>query len=234
MKSLSALVVMLTVSLIVFGCAPNAKETELGKFITTHVEKIRPLDKEANLAWWDAALSGQPEEYDRVRELTLEIRQVYSNPGEFAFLKDLKASGQIEDAVLARQLDVLHNAYLKNQIEPELLKKLVDLGTKIEKDFSTFRGTIEGEKVTNNEIKGILKAETDSAKRKQAWLASKQVGAAIANDIIRLVKLRNQAARKVGFDNFHTLTLAAGEQDVEELDKIFGELYELTLRQTER
>ena len=227
-QSLSTLVMMLTVSLIVFGCAPNAKETELGRFITRHVEKIKPIDKEANLAWWGAALSGQPEEYDRVRELTLEIRQVYSNPGEFAFLKDVKASGQVKDAVLARQLDVLHNAYLKNQIEPELLKKLVDLGTRIEKDFSTFRGTIEGKKVTNNEIKAILKTETDSAKRKQAWLASKQVGAAIADDIIRLVKLRNQAARKVGFDNFHTLTLTVGEQDVEELDKIFGELYELT------
>ena len=227
-QSLSTLFMMLTASLVVLGCAPDAKETELDRFITRHVEKIKPIDKEANLAWWGAALSGQPEDYDKVRELTLEIRQVYSNPGEFSFLEEVKASGQVKDAVLARQLDVLHNAYLENQIEPELLRQLVDLGTKIEKDFSTFRGTIEGKKVTNNEIKEILKAETDSAKRKQAWVSSKQVGAAVAGDIIRLVKLRNRAARKLGFDNFHTLSLATGEQDVEELDNIFGELYELT------
>ena len=50
----------------------------------------------------------------------------------------------------------------------------------------------------------------------------------MADDLIRLVKLRNQAARKLGFDNFHTMRLATGEQDVKELDKIFGELYELT------
>jgi len=43
-----------------------------------------------------------------------------------------------------------------------------------------------------------------------------------------LVKLRNQAARKLGFDNYHTLSLATSEQDVKELDKIFEELYELT------
>jgi len=43
-----------------------------------------------------------------------------------------------------------------------------------------------------------------------------------------LVKLRNQAARKLGFDNYHTLSLTTREQDVKELDRIFNELYELT------
>jgi len=160
--------------------------------------------------------------------LTLEILKIYSNPGGFAFLKDMKESGQIQNPLLARQLDILYNGFLKNQIEPELLKEMVDLGTKIEQNYTTFRGTIEGKEVTNNEIKEILKTETDSAKREQAWLASKQVGDAVADDLIRLVKLRNKAAQKLGFDNYHTLSLTTAEQDVKELDRIFNELYELT------
>jgi len=228
MKTLSTLVIMLTMSVILFGCTSNAKETELDEFITAHVEKIKPMSKEASLASWAAAISGKSEDYDKVSELTLKIRQVYSNPQEFAFLKDAKESGQITDAILARQLDVLYNNYLESQIAPELLKKIVDLGTKIEKNFSTFRGTIEGDKVTGNEIKEILKTQTDSGKRKQAWLASKQVSVEVADDIIQLVKLRNEAARKLGFDNYHTLSLAATEQDVKELDRIFDQLYELT------
>jgi peptidyl-dipeptidase A len=140
----------------------------------------------------------------------------------------MKEFGQVKNAILARQLDVLYNSHLENQIEPELLKEIVDLGTEIEKNFSTFRGTIQGEKVTLNEIKEILKTQTDSRKRRQAWLASKQVGAEVADDLIQLVKLRNQAARKLGFDNYHTLSLTTAEQDVKELDKIFNELYELT------
>ena len=200
----------------------------MDEFIAAHVEKIKPMSKEASLASWAAAISGKPEDYDKVSELTLKVRQVYSNPQEFAFLKDAKESGQVTDAVLARQLDVLYNNYLESQIAPELLKKIVDLGTKIEKNFSTFRGTIEGDKVTGNEIKEILKTQTDSGKRKQAWLASKQVGVEVADDIIRLVKLRNEAARKLGFDNYHTLSLATTEQDVKELDRIFDQLYELT------
>jgi len=219
---------MLAVSITVVGCAPNAKERELEGFITAHVVKIKPMERQTNLASWDAAISGKSEDYDRLSRLTLKIRQVYSDPQEFAFLKDMKESGQIKRAELARQLDVLYDAYLENQIEPQLLKRIVDLGTAIEKNFSTFRGTIEGKKVTDNEIKEILKIETDSARRKQAWLASKQVGAEVANDLILLVKLRNQAAQKLGFDNYHTLSLTTAEQDVKELDRIFDELYELT------
>ncbi len=198
------------------------------EFITTHVEKVKPMNKETNLAYWDAAISGKAEDYEKVSELTLKIRQVYSDPDDFAFIKELKESGQAKEPVLARQLDMLHNAYLGNQIDPELLKELVDLGMEIEKNFSTFRSAIDGEKVTDNKIKEILKDQTDSAKREQAWLASKQVGPAVADDIIRLVKLRNRAAQQLGFDNYHTLSLATAEQDVKELDRIFNELYELT------
>ena len=219
---------MLTISVALFGCANNAKETELDKFITAHIEKVKPMAKEVSLASWEAANSGKPEDYDKVSELTLNVRRVYSNPQDFAFLKDAKETGQVRNAVLARQLDVLYNSYLESQIEPQLLKKIVDLGTKIEKNFSTFRSTIDGKKVTDNEIKEILKTETDSGKRKQAWLAGKQVGAEVADDIIQLVKLRNEAAKKLGFDNYHTLSLATAEQDVKELDRIFEQLYELT------
>lgn len=229
MKTLLVLITMLTAGIFLVGCAPKArKQNELEGFISEHVEKIKPLAKEQSLAWWDAATTGKPDAYDRASKTTLEIRRIFSNPREFALLKDLKESGKARDTLSARQLDVLYRSYLGNQIEPELLKSIVDLSTEIEEKFSTFRGTIRGEKVTDNEIKEILKSQTNSEERKLAWLAGKQVGAAVAEDIIRLVKLRNQAAKNLGFENYHTMTLAIGEQDVDELDKIFAELYELT------
>ncbi len=221
-------VALLLTGALVCGCAQNEKEIELQAFVTSHVETVKPLQKDSAIAWWDAATTGKSEAYDRSSELTLQIRKIYSNAQEFEYLKDLKDSEQINDPLLARQVTVLYHGYLGNQLEPELLRQIVDLSTEIEKAFSTFRGTIDGEEVTDNRIKEILKDETNSSRRKKAWLASKQVGPAIADDLIRLVKLRNQAARKLGFDNFHTLRLATGEQDVRELDKIFAELYELT------
>jgi len=219
---------MLTAGIFLFGCAPRPTQDELEGFIKAHVEKIKPLHKERNLASWNAATSGKSEDYERASGLTLKIRRIYSNPREFAFLEDVRKSGKVSNPILARQSDLLYNRYLENQIESGLLKQIVDLSSEIERTFSTHRGKIEGQEVTGNEIREVLKTQTDSVKRKRAWLASKQVGAVVSKDVIRLAKLRNQAAHNLEFDNFHTLSLAAVEQDVKELDRIFDELYELT------
>jgi len=215
-------------TLAVTGCGYNAEEQQAVDFIKSHVEVVKPLLIESNIAYWEAANSGKAEDYDKVSALELEIRQIYSDHEEYALVKKLKESGKVKDRLLARQVAGLYNSYLENQIEPELLKTIVDLSNEIQKDFSIYRATIGGEKVTDNRIKEILKTEADSEKRKEAWLASKQVGGVVADDLIRLVKLRNEAARKVGFDNFHTLSLTTSEQKVEDLDRILGELEELT------
>ena len=120
-------------------------------------------------------MTGDPKAYDRSSEMQLQIRRVYSDPKDFAFLKEVQQSGQVKDPLLARQLTVLYNAYLANQIEPELLKQIVELGTQIEKNFSTFRGAIDGKKVTDNEIKEILK-RPDRFRPAGKGLAGEQAG----------------------------------------------------------
>jgi peptidyl-dipeptidase A len=224
------LIVLCSLGLASVGCGPQTKEPTLDQFIQNHVAKLKPLAIQSNLADWEAATSGRPEAYDKAGKLRLEIRQIYSNPTDYAYLKSVKGSGRVGGPLQARQLDVLINAYLENQVDPNLLKEIVELSTRIEEKFSTYRADLDGQKVTNNQIIEILKTEKDSAKREQAWLASKQVGQVVAPDLIRLVKLRNQAARKLGFANYHVLSLTVAEQDVNDLDAIFGDLYERTKR----
>jgi peptidyl-dipeptidase A len=60
------------------------------------------------------------------------------------------------------------------------------------------------------------------------WEASKGVGKAVESDLRELVKLRNEAATKLGFKNFHAMTLTLNEQDGAELVKLFDDLDELT------
>ena len=198
------------------------------QFIAEHVKTVKPKNIKARKVAWAAATSGNAEDYQRHSELTLEIRQIYSNPEDFAYLKNLMESETKMDRLTKRQIDILYNAYLTNQISPELTAQIVAKASDIKKNFSTFRGTIDGRQVTNNDILAVLKNETDSDKRKQAWLASKQVGVAVADDVIQLVKLRNQAAKQVGYDSYHTLRLEKSELDVAEIDRLFDELDKLT------
>ncbi len=193
-------------------------------FIDDYLDVVEPLQRKAALLYWDAATTGSDESFKNYSEIDLRVRQIHSDPDKFAELQALKQSGAVQDEVLARQLDVLYNEYLPNQIDTTLLRQIVEKSSAVEQKFSTFRGTIDGNPVTNNDIETILKNETDSSVRKKAWLASKQVGAAVAADVIELARLRNAGAQKLGFDNFHSLMLAATDQKAEELDNIFAEL----------
>jgi peptidyl-dipeptidase A len=203
-------------------------QAELQRFIDNHVNKVRPLAIQCNLAEWEAATTGSDQAYARAAELRLQIRQIYSDANEFAYLKQARNSAQIKDPLLARQLELLYNSYLENQIDPETLKQIVELSTAIEQRFSTYRPILDGQKVTDNQIKQILRTETDVQRRWLAWLASKQVGSQVAQDLIKLVKLRNRAAARLGFPNYHTMALAVAEQQVDQLDQLFAQLYEQT------
>jgi peptidyl-dipeptidase A len=226
-RLLSVWVGIVTLSLGV-GCAIATEREDCAQFVRSRVAKIEPLAAQANLAYWDAATTGKKEKFDEYAQLQLKIRQIYSDPNDFARLKTFKGSGSIADHRLARQVDKLYLAYLQNQIAPALLKQIVELEGKVQEAYNNYRGTIDGRPVTMSDIYTIMTTEKDIAKREAAWRASRQVGDAIAEDFLKLVRLRNQAARQLGFDNFHTMTVVAGEQNVAELDRIFGDLDRLT------
>ncbi|MBN1561761.1 M2 family metallopeptidase, partial [candidate division KSB1 bacterium] len=143
-------------------------------------------------------------------------------------LQLLRQAGAGTDPLLLRQIDILYHAYLPNQIDTTLLRQIVEKTSAVEQKFSTFRGEMNGKKMTNNEIGQILKKETNSTNRKSAWLAGKQVGALVAADVVELAQLRNAGAQKLGFANFHAMSIAVSEQNAEELDKIFADLEKLS------
>ena len=230
MKHPSIVILIVFIPVLLPGCVPHANEKRLAGFILDHISRIEPLTTKANLAYWDASTTGKSEDYEKLSRLQLKIRQIYSDPHDFAMLKEIRDSGVITDPTLARQLDKLYYAYLTNQIPSDLLRKLVDLDTKVQEKYNTFRGDIDGKKVTMSDIYTIMTAEKDVRTRQLAWRASKQVGDVIIADLIQLVKLRNQAAREVGFDNYHTMMIVTGEQNIKELDNIFKQLDRLTAK----
>jgi peptidyl-dipeptidase A len=62
----------------------------------------------------------------------------------------------------------------------------------------------------------------------QAWEGHKAIGSVVAQDIINLVKKRNEIAKQLGFNNYHEMSLKLSEQDPEDISKLFDELDNLT------
>jgi peptidyl-dipeptidase A len=230
-ESPSWFIVFLIISLLVSVCAnpEKAKMTqEFVQFLKDYEAKVVSLTKEQNLAYFTATVSGKDEDYKKSAELEIQLSKIHANKEDFAQLKKFKDSNFITDPLLKRQLDVLYNKYLGNQIDQKKLEEIINLQKEIEKKFSTFRAVVNGKQLTDNEIEETLKKSNDSNQLKAAWLASKDVGTAVAADVLRLVDMRNAAAKELGFPNFHVMQLQLGEQDPAEIETLFDELDNLT------
>lgn len=222
------LIFMLT--LISFSCQSSEEKMnqELKTFLTNFESKAVPAYKEYALAYFNATISGKTEDYDKSSDLQIKYNKIYSNKDDFTILKKIKGSNSIKDDLLNRQLDVLYRAYSKYQVDEKKLEAIIKLSTEIENRFSTFRAEVGGKKLTDNQIEETLKSSTDSKTLQAAWIASKKIGKVVAADILKLVKMRNETARELGYSNYHEMSLKLAEQDPKDIDMIFDDLYERT------
>lgn len=199
------------------------------KFLKAHEAKLRPLEVTAGIAWWNANVTGKDEDFKKKEDAQNQIDAALANPEVF---KELKAIHQdlkkIDDPILARAIDVLYLTYLEKQVDPALLKQIVAKSNAVEKAFNVFRAKVDGKELKDSEVRAVLKNSKNSDRRKEVWQANKEVGSVVAADLKELVKLRNQAARQLGYKNFHSLMLYLNEQNSDDLIKLFDELDNLT------
>ena len=232
MKTFNRIILLLALfSVIAFdGCKNNKSrmQKDLLAFIQKFDSVVQPLTKESSLAYWNASISGKDEDWKKSEDLNIELTKVFSNKEDFATLKKIKDSEAITDELLKRQLEVMYNAYLGNQVDTELLNSAIKMQTEVEKKYSNFRADVNGKKLSDNEVEDVLKTSTNSAELRQAWEGHKAIGPVVAEDIINLVKKRNEIAKQLGFNNYHEMSLKLSEQNPEEISSLFDELDNLT------
>ncbi len=208
--------------------AEGSVDQQLATYLEAQVALLQPMDKAANLAWYEASTTGTDAAFTHSKETEEALLRFYADPDRFARLKGFRDGGQVEDPLLARQLEVLYLSMLGKQVEPALLEKINALEKDVEQAFNTFRGKVNGKELTQNEVNKILRNSTDSTELKAAWEAQKAVGPMVAPKLLELVKLRNQVAKQLGYRDFYALKIAEREQDETALLALFDELDTLT------
>ncbi|MCG3136477.1 MAG: hypothetical protein HJJLKODD_00310 [Phycisphaerae bacterium] len=222
---------MLTVTCwIMPGKSVQGQEAEMKfkQLRDTYLEKYTPLFKAANLAHWQANLSGKDEDFTALKKAEQLVADLQSDPQVFAQLKTLKDSQEIKDPVLARELLMMYNTFLPKQADPELNKRIIELQADVSQIFNTHRGKVQGKDSTENEIRAILSDSPDTALAKEAWTAYMEVGRKAQPKLKELVQLRNQVARKLGYRDFFAMQMELQEFSEAELLKTFDELDALT------
>jgi peptidyl-dipeptidase A len=177
---------------------------------------------------WNANITGTDADLKTSEKASFELEKVYTDTKEYALLKEIKESNAVQDPLLARQLELLHNLYLGGQVDTALIGVRLRMETEINKKYLNFRAKINGMEMSDNQVEEILRNSTSSAELETAWEAHKLIGPVVAEDIIRLVKHRNLIAQKLGFSNYHEMHLKLSGQDPAEVTAIFDEIDNLT------
>ena len=212
------------------GAAMADPETtaKAAKFVAKHEAKFRTLDVIAGKAWWDANITGKDADFKNKEHAQNQIDAALADKTVFAELKLLKTAkdkGAIDDKLIARAVDVLYLLYLEKQVDPELLKKITAKANAVEQKFNVYRASVDNSEMRDSQVRDVLKNSKDTVLRKKVWEASKGVGASVEADLKELVKLRNQAAKELGFKNYHVMMLFLNEQDGPELVRILERPY---------
>src|SRR6185295_16143616 len=101
-----------------------------------------------------------------------------------------------------------------NQVPEAVLIDTVARETQIETLFNTFRANFEADNASDNQLREILKTETDIVRRQAAWEAGKQVGSAIAPHLLELIRIRNREARNLGYSDYYAMMFELQELDL--------------------
>jgi peptidyl-dipeptidase A len=180
--------------------------------VATCSATLQPLHAAANAAWWDANVDASDETQRRRAQADLALSDALADPAAFLAIRAARAEPGL-DPLVTRGLDVLQQSFAPNQVDADLRREIVELQGDIESRFARHRGTIDGESVDDNELIDVLRTSDDTARRTAAWEASKSVGDEIAADTRDLVRLRNEAARSLGYRDHFALTLATTDFD---------------------
>ena len=189
-------------------------------------ETLKPLSHARNVAWWDSQVDASEENEQRRAEAELAYSDVLADRELFAAVE--KVRGANADALVRRRLDLLRNLMLPHQIPDALRARIVELESAVEVRFSRHRGVVDGAEIDDNEIKRILRQSDDPAQRREAWKAAKTVGAAVADDVRELARLRNEAARRLGYRDWFALSLATDELDEAKLVEMLADADRVT------
>ena len=202
--------------------------SSISDYIDRHTQIVGPLHKDCSVKFWEFSLTGNPELEKALVTARERYLKIYNDREEFAQIRRWISGNPPLNQVEARQLKLIHDAFVPNQIEPDILRDIVERETHVENLFNTFRARFEGGEASDNQLRDILRNETDAVRRRAAWEATKQIGQEAAPRLLELITIRNREARKLGYQDYYAMMFELQELDESWVFSLFDQLEELS------
>lgn len=190
----------------------SANSNNFSNFLDEFMPQVEAKSRQTALLQWIAETTGSKDSTALLSELSYEFQLLFHDKEKYINLLNWQKT--LSDPILKRQAEILIKSFKANQISKELTKKIIDKETTLMQIYSNFRPKLGDKIFTENDIIDALKKETNVERRKEIWELSKQIGETLAPYIIEVVKLRNLAAKELGYSDYFQMQL-----DLQDIDK---------------
>ncbi len=114
-------------------------------------------------------------------------------------------AGSLADDLLTRRLEMWHRCFIGGAIyaDPDIAK----LENSLQKRITDFRFMYDGKTITRAQISSRLREEKNQRYRHNLWQTNGQLSERAVQDLVLLVKKRNERAVMEGFPNYYSLSL---------------------------
>ena len=228
------------------SCINEQETTEiiLGDYIEKKERQFEQQDKRESLMFWQAFLSGEKSDFDKLAAMSAEfqksdglseesfqidkfkrIDQKYlSDEEDLDFLRRMKGSGIIQDSILLRQLDIIYMRILDGKFDKDKYKKLIALKMSIIQYLQNYQLVIDGEKMSDSQIDSLLKYSGNSKIYKKVFDSKRDLVSTVYDKCIELIRLRNDFAKDCGYANYYDFMLEVHEIKRADIDRVMLEL----------
>ena len=207
-------------------CVKKMSESEKFALLKdTFWEKVASADVEYAIGRWNFYTNSTSENMQKLQDSVGRYHELFRDE------KTFDAFSHIDKTKLSEHDAKILTYILKNFDEEINAGHYFKSGfnnktNEISQKFNNYVMKIDNIEVSNAEITKILETETDPEIRKKAYDAKVKRGDLIAEDLRELVRMRNDYAKKQGYDNYFDYSLKE-EYDVEPefLDDLLNQVY---------
>ncbi len=174
-------------------------------------ERLRPLEEARNRSEWNLYADATDEHEAAAVAAGLAFESALADPA----LREtaLRARAAAVTAIDQRVAALLDLATEPAQRPPDLLQAIIELESALASRMSGYRATYQGRELSDNDVDQVLVRSSDVDERQAVWESARAVGAEVADDLRALVRLRNDAAQRLGARDHYALSLRTSEID---------------------
>ncbi len=204
------------------GCSDSSeKQLEAQLFLDRYSVSFQKLSYAASLAEWESdtrIIEGDDTNARRTREAKETLAAFTGSLENIEVCRDLLSHRDKLPPVQVRQLEaILYLAADKPQTVAELVRQRIAVETDQSEKLYGFSFKIADSEVSTNQIDEILRLENRLPLRRQAWVASKDVGSVLRPGLEKLQRLRNETVRALGYDDFFSYQVSEYKMSTSEM-----------------